>query len=84
MTSTVTPTLAPLMLRLALFSMRTCELIFWYDNEYSYSNRVVDLMAYMDSQGVRNPGLPTPPRTLRERERPFVAEESLSQLSPQH
>jgi hypothetical protein len=38
----------------------------------------------MGLQGLRNPGPPTPARSLRARERPLVAEESLSQLGPQH
>jgi glyceraldehyde 3-phosphate dehydrogenase len=46
------------------------KLISWYDNEQGGGPHGL--------QGVRNPGPPTPARTLRARERPLVAEESLS------
>ena len=41
------------------------------------------LVAYIASKGVRKPGLLTPARTLKAREKPLLAEKYLSQLGLQ-
>ncbi len=34
-----------------MLNPKFCKLIAWYDNEWGYSNRVVDLIAHMAKQG---------------------------------
>uniref|UniRef100_A0ABK0L5J2 glyceraldehyde-3-phosphate dehydrogenase (phosphorylating) n=1 Tax=Rattus norvegicus TaxID=10116 RepID=A0ABK0L5J2_RAT len=60
------------------------KLISWYDNEYSYSNRVLVWPSRSKKPWTTTSTLPSPARTLRARARPSVAEESPSQLGPQH
>ena len=72
-TSVATPTLPPSMSGLALLSMTTLSSSFPGMTMIRLRQQGSGPQGLHGLQGVRNPGPPTPARTLRARERPSVA-----------